>query len=492
MSDVIIEVREDGETYVVTSDVGYQSVNKRVTTLEGELDNQIATKWNDLETKAEDWLTNLKVSIVGNEVVSTLPETGEAGILYFIPNGNNTAYTQYVYANGQWVELQTIDFSSYVPVTRTVNGQALSADITLTENNIGGSTTTASGEHAMAIGISTEATGTAAFASGFNTHATGEKAHAEGNATYATAEASHSEGLMTNAEGSAAHAEGKSSYALGTASHAEGKGASTNSSYSHAEGDGTNVELNAEAAHAEGKGTIAAYPAQHVQGTYNVKNSSDSTTQFLDIIGNGTSGGSRSNASAIDKDGNLYLGGAVYINCDSNSQNGQKLALDLDADTIVSLIKDDLYKKIYPVGSVFMTKDYSFNPATAFGGTWKQITDDVYLKAVVEESAGGVIGGTTNHTITSSNLPNHTHSYSHSHNMATGKYLISSAKAWTWETFGGTLSGNGYKLPMVKTGGDTANREWTDSYSGNTGNGNFDNSAYYPGYYGVYVWERTE
>ena len=462
MSDVIIEVREDGETYVVTSDVGYQSVNKRVTTLEGELDNQIATKWNDLETKAEDWLTNLKVSIVGNEVVSTLPETGEAGILYFIPNGNNTAYTQYVYANGQWVELQTIDFSSYVPVTRTVNGQALSADITLTENNIGGSTTTASGEHAMAIGISTEATGTAAFASGFNTHATGEKAHAEGNATYATAEASHSEGLMTNAKGSAAHAEGKSSYALGTASHAEGKG------------------------------TIAAYPAQHVQGTYNVKNSSDSTTQFLDIIGNGTSEEARSNASAIDKDGNLYLGGAVYINCDSNSQNGQKLALDLDADTIVSMIKDDLYKKIYPVGSVFMTKDYSFNPTTAFGGTWKQITDDVYLKAVVEESAGGVIGGTTNHTITSSNLPKHTHSYSHSHNMATGKYLISSAKAWTWETFGGTLSGNGYKLPMVKTGGDTANREWTDSYSGNTGNGNFDNSAYYPGYYGVYAWERTE
>lgn len=41
MSDVRIEVRDNEETYVVSSDVGYKYLNGRVTALEGSLEKTL-------------------------------------------------------------------------------------------------------------------------------------------------------------------------------------------------------------------------------------------------------------------------------------------------------------------------------------------------------------------------------------------------------------------------------------------------------------------
>lgn len=449
MSDVKIEVRDSEETYVVSSDVGYKYLNGRVTALEGSLEKDLADKWAKALQEINNYLSNLQVNIVGNKIVDELPEVGEPGILYLVMNEAGTAYTSYIYANDKWVKLAVIDFSKYVPITRKVNEKTLDTDIVLTATDIGGD----------------------------RTKATGENSHAEGSQCEALGDSSHAEGVQTIARGLWSHAEGSQTRANGAISHAEGAGAWASGYVSHAEGNGTE----------------AAGKYQHVQGKYNVI---DEANKFADIVGNGADILNKSNAYALDWDGNLYLKGGVYVNCNADSTGGTKLSLDVD--TIMGAIKDQLYEKVYPVGSVYMTSDDNFNPAEVFGGTWHHVTDDVYLKAVM--SGGGSTGGSTDHVIKSSNLPPHVHGMKHTHNVSSkGYYAIATQKTWQFETFGGKFTDNSakYKVPMVRTAtssspsGEQRDCKTTGSASiSDTGTGSFANTAYHPGYYGVHIWER--
>lgn len=449
MSDVRIEVRDNEETYVVSSDVGYKYLNGRVTALEGSLEKDLADKWTKALQEINNYLNNLQVNIVGNKIVDELPEVGDPGILYLVMNETGTAYTSYIYANDKWVKLAVIDFSKYVPITRTVNEKALDTDIVLTATDIGGD----------------------------RTKATGENSHAEGSQCEALGDCTHAEGFQAIARGLWAHAEGVQTRANGVNSHAEGDGALASGHVSHA----------------EGYGTEAAGQYQHVQGKHNVV---DEANKFADIVGNGADILNKSNAYALDWDGNLYLKGGVYVNCNADSTGGTKLSLDVDS--IMNAIKDQLYEKVYPVGSVYMTSDDNFNPAEVFGGTWHHVTEDVYLKAVM--SGGGSTGGSTNHVITTSNLPPHVHGMKHTHNVSSkGYYAIATQKVWQFETFGGNFSDKSakYKVPMVRTAtssspsGEQRDCKTTGVASiTDTGTGSFANAAYHPGYYGVHIWER--
>lgn len=462
MSDVRMEVRDSEETYVVSNDVGYKYLNGRVTALEGSLEKDLADKWAKALQEINNYLNNLQVNIVGNKIVDELPEVGDPGILYLVMNEAGTAYTSYIYANDKWVKLAVIDFSKYVPITRKVNEKALDTDIVLTATDIGGHETLARGENA-------HAEGTLSIASGYS-------AHAEGSASEATGYASHAEG---------------GGYASGMFSHAEGLRATARNNFSHAEGNET--VASGTASHAEGDSTVANGSMQHVQGKYNVVGKDN---KFADIVGNGADNENRSNAYALDWDGNLYLKGGVYVNCNADSTGGTKLSLDVDS--IMGAIKDQLYEKVYPVGSVYMTSDDNFNPEEVFGGTWHHVTDDVYLKAVM--SGGGSTGGSTDHVITASNLPPHVHGMKHTHNVSSkGYYAIATQKVWQFETFGGKFTDHSarYKVPMVRTAtssspsGEQRDCKTTGSASiTDTGTGSFANAAYHPGYYGVHIWER--
>lgn len=59
-----------------------------------------------------------------------------------------------------------------------------------------------------------------------------------------------------------------------------------------------------EYSHAEGYATVATGEAQHVEGKFNIE---DTENKFAYIIGNGTSEDNRSNAFAIDWNGNIYV-----------------------------------------------------------------------------------------------------------------------------------------------------------------------------------------
>lgn len=127
---------------------------------------------------------------------------------------------------------------------------------------------------------SNTAEGDYAYAGGRESVASGHSAHAEGYKATASESFSYAQGRMTKATGYASHAEGNEAVAKGYASHAEGMG------------------------------TIAGSSYQHVQGLYNIE---DTTGTYVHIVGNGGGSSLRSNAHTLDKDGNAWFAGDVYI-----------------------------------------------------------------------------------------------------------------------------------------------------------------------------------
>ena len=212
-------------------------------------------------------------------------------------------------------------------------------------------------------------------AEGFSTRATGGAAHAEGQYTLAEGMHSHAEGSETTASGMASHAEGSSSVASGYTAHAEGYYTTASGKYSHAEGVST--VASGLISHATGASTIASGAYQCVSGMFNVEDSyvnwpewtastsyavgdkvkvtttsSNNTTitgyicktanndssftsskwinqggkvNYIEIIGNGEKESARSNARALDWNGNEHLMGDIYVGCNADSTGGVKL-----------------------------------------------------------------------------------------------------------------------------------------------------------------------
>ena len=151
--------------------------------------------------------------------------------------------------------------------------------------------------------IHNEATGEFSHAEGNSTTASGANSHAEGRDTTASGMYSHAEGYSTTASGYYSHTEGLNTKATGDYSHAEGSSTTASGKYSHTEGYNTTASGNHS--HAEGQYTKASGNQQHVQGKYNIE---DTVNKYAMIIGNGTSDNARSNAFAVDWNGNIQCG----------------------------------------------------------------------------------------------------------------------------------------------------------------------------------------
>ena len=192
-------------------------------------------------------------------------------------------------------------------------------------------------EGSTAYGVASHAEGTQTFAFGYNAHAEGERtramgkdSHAEGYSTIATGERSYAEGIVTLASGKASHVEGESSEATGNYSHAEGKEGMATGGGSHAEGwittasgayahaEGLRTIASGEGSHAAGIGTVASRKAQCVFGYYNIEDTTGTSGsdkgKYIQIVGNGMSNMSHSNAYTLDWDGNGWFKGTVEGN----------------------------------------------------------------------------------------------------------------------------------------------------------------------------------
>lgn len=249
----------------------------------------------------------------------------------------------------------------YVPTSRTVNGHALSADVTLDAEDVGArpDTWTPSAEDVGAIPNPTGGTAGQVLTktadgsawedapSGLpDGGAPGQTLYKSGNGTEwgnpvgkadknsldstgeifnnyerneATGEYSHAEGWRVIASGSSSHAEGDSVEASGYASHAEGMFTTASGDESHSEG--SNTVASGDYSHVEGLNTIASGRSQHVQGKYNIEDNSDT---YAHIVGNGNSANTRSNAYTLDWDGNAWFAGDVFVG-GSSQTSGDKL-----------------------------------------------------------------------------------------------------------------------------------------------------------------------
>ena len=142
--------------------------------------------------------------------------------------------------------------------------------------------------------------------------ACGAISHAEGYRTIAAGRFSHSEGWGACAGNSyadyASHAEGYMSTASAPLAHAEGNDTKASGHCSHAEGNIT--QASGEYSHTQGDHTIAGSAAQTAMGRFNVEDAND--VKAL-IIGNGTDEDNRSNAFAVDWDGDVWSAGSLKV-----------------------------------------------------------------------------------------------------------------------------------------------------------------------------------
>ena len=73
--------------------------------------------------------------------------------------------------------------------------------------------------------------------------------------------------------------------------------------------------------------------------------------------------------------------------------------------------------KVYPVGSIYISYNNT-NPGTLFGGTWENYGNGRVLKGIKSGTAG-TTGGSSTVTLSTANLPAHTHNISHTHTTET-------------------------------------------------------------------------
>lgn len=164
----------------------------------------------------------------------------------------------------------------------------------------------------------------------------------------------------------------------------------------------------------------------------------------------------------------------------------------------------------YPVGAYYISSS-STSPATLFGGTWVQIQNRMIMAAGSSYSVGAT-GGSATKTLTTNNLPSHTHSCgsagSHSHTKGsmniTGYFDVGDVDS-SYRGGAFTFSTHPTTQNQHTTGGTSnyvvnfdASKSWTGETSttgshthtiGSTGKTTaFD---IMPPYIVAYVWRRT-
>lgn len=331
-----------------------------------------------------------------NNAVGTYTDDAKAAIQQMLDVPSNSDMSAYATKTDTVLET-TLSRGRKGNTTIGENSFAFGSNVEASETNAfaEGQSTIASGRAAHAEGGGTTAVSMAAHAEGAYSFAKGTGAHAEGVGGRTFNNAAHAEGMYSYAFGEESHAEGWRSSAYGNASHAEGgyvhngtyfylTSTNTTNQYQYTQLEDTpaisvkdivilnNVyrqitdvqdnilTLNAEFSepcnntqavycsqgalatysHSEGESTIAKSYAQHVQGMYNV---ADSNSVYCDIIGNGLSNDTRSNAYALDWNGNGYYAGDIYVNCNADSTGGTKLATLSDIPDLTSYITDTYY-----------------------------------------------------------------------------------------------------------------------------------------------------
>lgn len=148
-------------------------------------------------------------------------------------------------------------------------------------------------------------------------------------------------------------------------------------------------------------------------------------------------------------------------------------------------------ERTYPVGSIFMSL-YSTNPSTYFGGTWEscgagRVPVSVDVNGGSSFNAPGITGGnaththsTSGHTLTTSEIPSHTHS---------GVFKVDGSNNVVSRGFA-----SGSYANCLAISGSSAGNTITSASTGGGGShshGNTGSASTWPPYFTCYMWKRT-
>lgn len=101
--------------------------------------DELSNRYTKSQTYSKDEVNSIVQQLeVGEwQVVTSLPTTGEEGVVYLV--GTAQPYDMYIWENSAWLKIGTtqIDLSGYVPTSRTVNGHALTSNVTVTKSDVG-------------------------------------------------------------------------------------------------------------------------------------------------------------------------------------------------------------------------------------------------------------------------------------------------------------------------------------------------------------------
>lgn len=150
---------------------------------------------------------------------------------------------------------------------------------------------------------------------------------------------------------------------------------------------------------------------------------------------------------------------------------------------------------VYPVGSIYMSVN-NIDPKTLFGGTWVQLKDR-FLLGVGDTYTNGATGGAATVTLTTAQMPSHTHTFTGSsattnktgdHSHSVGRDFDGAYGSSVYTVHSSGTSGAGGTSPTNSTGA----HEHTVTAKGSnseTGGGEAHNNM--PPYLAVYMWKRT-
>lgn len=169
-----------------------------------------------------------------------------------------------------------------------------------------GSSNSVSGSDASAIGKLNTSSGDAASAIGWGCTASAPAASARGFLCAATGYYTDAVGQLAVATGNLSHAEGDSTLASARCSHVEGGGTKTDTSQKYVHVGGVNNAVSTET----GKTVVIT---RYDKDGNNQGTTTQTLGKYAEVIGNGDSDASRSNARTLDWDGNEELAGSITL-----------------------------------------------------------------------------------------------------------------------------------------------------------------------------------
>lgn len=148
----------------------------------------------------------------------------------------------------------------------------------------------------------------------------------------------------------------------------------------------------------------------------------------------------------------------------------------LDGDTAGHLLNliQAIPLQMHPIGDLYSTLNASFNPATAWGGTWELIEEGQVLLSAGNNYTAGNSYGENSHTITINELPAHKH------------YVVNSegGKEWFLGKPGGASQDSSQGISFSGTNGRNTTFETTKV-------GDSQPMSLMQKSIAVYIWKRT-